>query len=103
MKTLPVINSSGEIPAANSGGALRAAVFYEFDEQRMRFVRAAFEFRVELYTDKERIFCRSNLRCFDKQIVRRSAADDKTGFLHLFTVFVVEFVPVPMTFFDKGG
>ena len=42
---------------------LFAAAFYEFYEQRLRFVRAAFEFRVELYAHKE--FFLRKLHSFD--------------------------------------
>ena len=79
---------------------LFAAAFYEFYEQRLRFVRATFEFRVELYAHKERIFLFGKFNRLYKQFVRRSAAYYKPRLFHLLSVFIAEFVAVAVAFFD---
>src|SRR5579859_1652658 len=67
-------------------------------EQRMRLVRFAQKFRVELSGDEEWM-----VRQFDdfhELTVRRQAAEDETRLLKFVAVGVVEFVAMPVAFVD---
>ena len=67
-------------------------------EQRMRLVRLALEFRMELARDKKRmVFQFDDL---DEFAVGRIAAENESGLLEFFAIGVVEFVAVTMAFVD---
>lgn len=61
-------------------------------------VRAAFEFRVILNTDME--WSVSNFNGLNKSSIRRSTADCQTGKSDLFSIVIVKFIAVSMTFAD---
>ena len=67
-------------------------------EQRMRLVRLAQKFRMELAGDEKRMVLQ--LDDFDQFAVRRKAAENKAGLLEFFAVGVVEFVAVAVAFVD---
>ena len=67
-------------------------------EQRMRLVRLAQEFRMELAGDEKRMVLQ--LDDFHQLAVRRQAAEHETGLLEFVAVGVVEFVAVTVAFVD---
>ena len=67
-------------------------------EQRMRLVRLAHEFRVELARHKKGMVFQ--LDDFHQLAVGRKAAEHETGFLEFFAVAVVEFIAMAMAFID---
>ena len=67
-------------------------------EQRMRLVRLAQEFRMELARDEKRMVLQ--LDHFHQFAVRRQAAEDKARLLEFLALGVVEFVAVPVAFVD---
>src|SRR5687768_7017474 len=71
----------------------------ESTEQRMRCIRLAQEFRVKLACHKERMILQ--LDNLDQFSVRRRAAENKTGFLVLSPIGIVEFIAVTMAFIDE--
>ena len=67
-------------------------------EQRMRLVRLALKFRMELARHEKRmVFQFDDL---DEFAVGRIAAENEPGFLKFFAVGVVEFVAMAMAFVD---
>ena len=92
--------------AAFCGSSLREGSFIFFfmtergadktEKERVRAIRAALKFRMELHTDVEIIF--GDFDCFDNIIIRGGAADDKTGVDETCTEIVIEFVAVTMAF-----
>ena len=64
----------------------------------MCFIGSALEFRVILDTYMKGSL--SKLYCFDQSSVRRSAAERKACFLEGFTVIVIEFIAVSVSFTD---
>ena len=70
-------------------------------EQRMRLVRLAHEFRMELARDIKRMM--GEFDDFHQLAVGRRAAENKASFLKFFAIRVIEFVAVAMTFLDDKG
>ena len=70
------------------------------DKQRMRSVRTALKFRVELNAYIERSVCK--LYRFDEISVRRSSAYRKSGVGKSCFIFVVKFISVTVTLVYLG-
>ena len=66
----------------------------------MGLVGSALEFGVELNADEEIIA--GNLNGFNKSLIGRSAADNKTCVYHFVSEIVVEFVAVAVTLVNDG-
>ena len=65
-------------------------------KQRMCTIRFTEKFRMRLSCDKERMG--GDLNHLDQLIIWSCAADNESGFFELFTVSVIEFVAMTMTF-----
>ena len=68
----------------------------ETRKQRVRLIRSALEFGMKLHSDEERMIF--NLYRFDESAVRRSTPEDKPAGSQGFSVIVVEFVTVTVSF-----
>ena len=63
-------------------------------EQRVRLVRLALKFGVELAGDEKRVVLQ--LDHFDQLAVRRQSAENETGTLELLAISIIELVAVAM-------
>src|SRR5437879_418741 len=63
-------------------------------KKRMRLVRFAVKFGMELAADKKRMF--GQFDDFHQLAIGSKTAEDKTRFLELFTIRIIEFVAVAM-------
>src|SRR5712691_10433412 len=70
-------------------------------EQRVRLVRLALEFRVELAGDKERMIFQ--LDYFDQLSIRGKPAEDEPGLFKALAVGVVELVAMAVALVDEEG
>ena len=67
-------------------------------EQRVRHMRLAQKFRVELAGNEKRVV--RDLNDFHQLAVRGQPAEGKAGLLEFFAVGIVEFVTMTVTFVD---
>src|SRR6476659_636360 len=68
-------------------------------EQRMRLVRFAVEFRMELAGNEKRMFCQ--LYNLHQLPIRRKSTEDQARFLEFLAICVVKFVTMSMALVDN--